>query len=234
MVLKIKLPCMPTLILILNQMEQDLDLYDLILKKMKLLLNAGPEMKIDSCTTIYHPRPSDVAPPPATIPDLPAGLWTGTLPRRLWWLLVAVATLVIVGVIAWFVRRQLAKRSAELAPPPPPPPHVVAWDRLQRALGLIHEADRFCVEVSLIIRDYLEQRFDLHAPDRTTEEFLFELQSSQRLAEVHKQLLADFLGACDMVKFAKSSPDEIAILKISTLARQIVAETSPLEFDNYE
>ena len=153
--------------------------------------------------------------------DIPTGHeWVG-------WLLAIVAVLVVAGVIAWFVRRQLAKRSAELAPLPPPPPHVVAWDRLQRALGLIHEADRFCVEVSLIIRDYLEQRFDLHAPDRTTEEFLFELQSSQRLAEGHKQLLADFLGACDMVKFAKAEPPEQELRELHEAASRLVGETQP-------
>ena len=153
--------------------------------------------------------------------DIPTGHeWVG-------WLLAIVAVLVVTGVIAWLVRRQLAKRSAELAPPPPPPPHVVAWDRLQRALGLIHEADRFCVEVSLIIRDYLEQRFDLHAPDRTTEEFLFELQSSQRLADGHKQLLADFLGACDMVKFAKAQPPEQELRELHEAASRLVGETQP-------
>ena len=76
------------------------------------------------------------------------------------WLFVAAAALVVAGVAAWFVRRRLARRSEELAPLPPPPPHVVAWERLQRALGLIHEAEQFCTEVSQIIRVYLEERFN--------------------------------------------------------------------------
>jgi hypothetical protein len=138
------------------------------------------------------------------------------------WLFVAVAALVVTGVAAWFVRRRLARRSEELAPPPPPPPHVVAWERLQRALGLIHEA-----EVSQIIRVYLEERFNLHAPDRTTEEFLFELQSSQRLICEHKQLLADFLGECDMVKFAKAEPPEQELRNLHEAASRLVGETQP-------
>ena len=81
--------------------------------------------------------------------------------------------------------------------------------------------------MSLIIRDYLEQRFDLHAPDRTTEEFLFELQSSQRLSEGHKQLLADFLGACDMVKFAKAEPPEQELRELHEAASRLVGETQP-------
>ena len=144
------------------------------------------------------------------------------------WLLLAVAAaLVVGGVVAWFVRRRLARRSDELAPPPPPPPHVVAWERLQRALGLIHEAEQFCTEVSHIIRVYLEERFDLHAPDRTTEEFLIELQSSKRLAVEHKQLLADFLGECDMVKFAKAEPPEQELRNLHEAASRLVGETQP-------
>ncbi len=144
-----------------------------------------------------------------------------------WWLFVAVAVLVVAGVVAWFVRRRLSRRSEDLAPPPPPPPHVVAWERLQRALGLIHEAERFCTEVSQIIRVYLEARFDLHAPDQTTEEFLLELQSSQRLVGEHKQLLADFLGECDMVKFAKVEPPEQELRSLHEAASRLVGETQP-------
>ena len=143
------------------------------------------------------------------------------------WLIVAAAALVLIGVAAWFVRRRLASRREELAPPPPPPPHVVAWERLQRALGLIHEAEQFCTEVSQIIRVYLEERFNLHAPDRTTEEFLFELQSSQRLVCEHKQLLADFLGECDMVKFAKVEPPEQELRNLHEAASRLVGETQP-------
>ena len=143
------------------------------------------------------------------------------------WLIVAAAALVLIGVAAWFVRRRLASRREELVPLPPPPPHVVAWERLQRALGLIHEAEQFCTEVSQIIRVYLEERFNLHAPDRTTEEFLFELQSSQRLVCEHKQLLADFLGECDMVKFAKVEPPEQELRNLHEAASRLVGETQP-------
>ena len=145
----------------------------------------------------------------------------------IWWLLVAVAVLVVAGVVAWFIRRHLAKCSAELAPPPPPPPHVVAWERLQRALDLIHEAEWFCIEVSHIIRVYLEERFSLHAPDRTTEEFLLELQSSRRLAGEHKQLLANFLSECDMVKFARAEPPEQELRSLHEAASRLVGETQP-------
>ncbi len=178
------------------------------------------------------PDPADVTNAVAseTIPDIRGLKDMVEIPTGnewVWWLLVAVAVLVVAGIVAWFIRRHLAKCSTELAPPPPPPPHVVAWERLQRALELIHEAEWFCIEVSHIIRVYLEERFSLHAPDRTTEEFLLELQSSRRLAGEHKQLLANFLSECDMVKFARAEPPEQELRSLHEAASRLVGETQP-------
>ena len=191
-----------------------------------------PTITNTNSAALVLPDPADAtnAVAPAEIPDIRGLKDMVDIPTgNEWvlWLFVAAAVLVVAGVAAWFVRRRLAKRSDELAPPPPPPPHVVAWERLQRALGLIHEAEQFCTEVSQIIRVYLEERFNLQAPDRTTEEFLLELQFSKRLANEHKQLLADFLGECDMVKFAKAEPPEQELRKLHEAASRLVGETEP-------
>ena len=178
------------------------------------------------------PDPADVTNAVAseTIPDIRGLKDMVEIPTGnewIWWLLVAVAVLVVTGIVVWFIRRHLAKSSTELAPPPPPPPHVVAWERLQRALDLIHEAEWFCIEVSHIIRVYLEERFSLHAPDRTTEEFLLELQSSRHLVGEHKQLVANFLSECDMVKFARAEPPEQELRSLHEAASRLVGETQP-------
>jgi hypothetical protein len=191
-----------------------------------------PTITNTNSAALVLPDPADAtnAVAPAEIPDIRGLKDMVDIPTgNEWvlWLFVAAAVLVVAGVAAWFVRRRLAKRSDELAPPPPPPPHVVAWERLQRALGLIHEAEQFCTEVSQIIRVYLEERFNLQAPDRTTEEFLLELQTSKRLANEHKQLLADFLGGCDMVKFAKAEPPEQELRNLHEAASRLVGETEP-------
>ena len=191
-----------------------------------------PTTSSTNSAALVLPNPADATNAAATqeIPDIRGLKDVIDIPTgNEWvlWLFVAAVVLVVAGVAAWFVRRRLARRSEELASPPPPPPHVVAWERLQRALGLIHEAEQFCMEVSQIIRVYLEERFNLHAPDRTTEEFLLELQSSQRLAGEHKQLLADFLGECDMVKFAKAEPPELELRNLHEAASRLVGETQP-------
>ena len=134
---------------------------------------------------------------------------------------------IVVFISIWIIRRHLAKRSEKSVLIPPQPPHILAWNKLQSSLDLIHDADLFCTDVSLIIRVYLEGRFDLQAPDRTTEEFLFELQNSKYLDDSHKDLLGDFLSECDLVKFAKAEPPENELRRLHEAAGRLVGETQP-------
>lgn len=134
---------------------------------------------------------------------------------------------IVVFISIWIIRRHSAKLSEKSVLIPPQPPHILAWNKLQSSLDLIHDADLFCTEVSLIIRVYLEGRFDLQAPDRTTEEFLFELQTSKYLDDSHKNLLGDFLRECDLVKFAKAEPPENELRRLHEAAGRLVGETQP-------
>ena len=78
----------------------------------------------------------------------------------------------------------------------------------QEALALIAQPKPFCILVSDTIRSYLEERFDFRAPERTTEEFLHELQDTDLLSPEQKESLGRFLESCDLVKFAKYEPGE--------------------------
>ncbi len=67
-------------------------------------------------------------------------------------------------------------------------------------------ARAFGIAASELIRDYIEQRFDVAATRRTTEEFLHVLlQSSNEALARHRGLLGQFLQQCDLVKFAGGS-----------------------------
>ena len=50
--------------------------------------------------------------------------------------------------------------------------------KLEAALLLIHEPRAFAIAVSDAVRVYLEERFQLRAPERTTEEFLRDLKKT--------------------------------------------------------
>ena len=91
--------------------------------------------------------------------------------------------------------------------------------------GLVKE---YYTALSDIVRRYIEDRFDIRAPEMTTQEFLWCLNDSAELDDRQKTILKDFLNACDMVKFAKyrSSPAEMEQSFI--FAKSLIDETHSL------
>lgn len=142
----------------------------------------------------------------------------------------AVAVLVLI-LIAYFLTRYLLKKRHESkvieASRPAVPAHVLARQRLDASLDHLHDPRAFCILVSEAIRYYLEDRFDLRAPERTTEEFLVELQSSHSLNFEHKQTLEAFLQQCDMAKFAKADMLGQELKTLYDIGVQFVRETEP-------
>ncbi len=131
-------------------------------------------------------------------------------PSRRWpWVLGACALLATTATIIW--RNVLRHRHTVAPPPPPPPAHEIALLALQRLddddLITKGRFEEYHNRISAILREYLENRFNLHAPERTTEEFLQELRNAPCLREPEQQrLLKSFLTQCDLVKFAKHTP----------------------------
>lgn len=83
----------------------------------------------------------------------------------------------------------------------------------------------FFVELSDLIRRYLEDRFELRAPELTTEEFLTVAAASPDLLAEHKGFLQGFLQSADMVKFARFVPGEQEIGDALLRARLFLDQT---------
>ena len=107
-----------------------------------------------------------------------------------WWLWGGLLILAALIARKHLLRLLTKLFGAKTAKAPVVPPHVRAKRRLQAALGHIDDPRLFCFEVSETLRVYLEERFQLRAPERTTEEFLSELQTSNALNREQKQSLA--------------------------------------------
>jgi hypothetical protein len=155
----------------------------------------------------------DIAPPV----DIPSGLaW-------LWWTLAGVA-LIGLAVFAWLwlkQRKTATKFVYEL------PAHERARRQLEAALGLYDQPKPFCIIVSDAVRFYLEERFGLRAPERTTDEFLGDLSRSSALTDHQKESLTHFLSACDMVKFARYEPQRPELEALYHSALRLIEETEP-------
>jgi hypothetical protein len=124
------------------------------------------------------------------------------------------------------------KRQANIPDEPPVPAHVRAKQKLEQALALIAQPKPFVIAVSDTARTYLEERFEFHAPERTTEEFLRELGGTDLLSPEQKESLGQFLESCDLVKFAKYEPGETELLELYSSALRLVEETEPPPISN--
>lgn len=148
------------------------------------------------------------------------------LPLWVWALIVLVLAAVGAGAFFWFRRKQELAQEAALAARPA---HEKALEALQKLRALLSEDNylEFIVEVSRILRVYIQDRFGLRAPHRSTEEFLAEASSNESLSSGQQEVLGDFLRQCDMVKFARRSA---ALRQMETLfetAEQFVHDTMP-------
>ena len=140
-----------------------------------------------------------------------------------WWI-IAFAALAALGYFAWSYWR---KKKAQIPPEPVIPAHIRAKQKLAEALALLHQPKEFCILVSDTARWYLEQRFEFHAPERTTEEFLHELRGTNLLTPDQKDSLVEFLNRCDLVKFARYEPREPELRDLHAAAVRLVEETEP-------
>jgi len=157
----------------------------------------------------------DIKPPM----EIPSG-W-----EWLWWTLAGLVLAAALYVL-WQWWRQ---RRAQVPTVPIVPAHLRAKQKLQAALALIAQPKPFCTAVSDTVRHYLEERFEFRAPERTTEEFLYELQRTDRLTRDQKDSLGGFLQSCDLVKFAKYEPQEPELRDLHGSALRLVEETEPVE-----
>jgi len=107
-------------------------------------------------------------------------------------------------------------------------PHETALEELQAfkaAFLRSGDAKNYYVGISDSVRRYIERAFRLRAPEMTTEEFLDSLGGSKSLSQEQRSLLRDFMGSCDLVKFAKYAPTNIEADLVFTTASKFIEET---------
>jgi hypothetical protein len=116
----------------------------------------------------------------------------------------AVALAIALGLAAYWIVRRVKRAQTKT-------PAELALERLERARALAREghAAELAAELSDAVREYVQARFELRAPHLTTEEFLYDLLAVEDSpVAAHRESLSDFLGACDLAKFARFALDE--------------------------
>ena len=149
---------------------------------------------------------------------------------KLWVPLLIALLAIIAGVITLLFLR---KPRTILQMAPPQPPQVIA----RQALAALKRKDwipePFFTELSLILRTYLENRFDINAPESTTEELTRSMSKDVRLNIKEQQTLNHFLTQADMVKFARADAEKQVMETAFETVEHFVDQTEPVEEDNH-
>lgn len=105
-------------------------------------------------------------------------------------------------------------------------PRERALRELQELMGrdLIgrQQVKQFYLELTMIVRRYIERAHAIRAPEQTTEEFLQAVAGDSRFSAATLARLKDFLEASDLVKFAGSRPAPASIDNASHTAREYI------------
>lgn len=154
--------------------------------------------------------------------------WPAPPARWVWWGLLALA-LATAGGLA--LRRFLLTPRTFLRMPPPTPAHIIALRELRELHAKRWIETRtiqpFYVALSGIVRRYLEGRFGLRAPERTTEEFIREAAASKALTFEQREAVTGFLEQSDLVKFARHAPTTANMQTAFESAERLVQDTIP-------
>jgi len=138
-----------------------------------------------------------------------------------------VAAAAAAFLILWKRRRIKEKIISRL------PAHEIAYRKLEALLEreLVEKKlyREFTAEVADILREYIEDRFRLKAPERTTEEFLVEVSPALPVDAEKKDILKRFLIHSDLVKFAALEPSVEDVERTFATCRDFIEATKVRE-----
>ena len=139
-----------------------------------------------------------------------------------------IVTLLCLGVaILLFGYWRWRKSHRQLPEPASQPPETIALEAIDRLLASDYlvrgEYKQFYFELTNIVRHYLENVYQIRAPQQTTEEFLAIFCGSGAFPAVTQELVRQFLEQADLVKYADVRPQSQEITELVTSARTIVS-----------
>ena len=130
--------------------------------------------------------------------------------RDNWYLVVIpiIVVLLIIGLI-WYLRKRPKRALPVVAPKPGLPFYTITLNQLKelkdKKLWQQNEVKQYYSELSDVLREYLEKRYQIKTQEKTTDE-IFDGLKIVDLAPENKEMLRQLLKLSDLVKFAKEKP----------------------------
>ena len=143
----------------------------------------------------------------------------------------AAGALAVIFLLYFFRRKKPQLVQVAVAAPPPPqvPPHEITLQQLaaleQQKPWKNGRTDQFYADLSMILRTYLERRFQVPALESTTKEIMPLLKKTD-FPDQQSKILQEVLYQSDMAKFAQQPPSEQAHEKNLHNARKVVMASS--------
>jgi hypothetical protein len=201
---------------------------------------------ISATDTLVAATPSIIVPVTSLVPEDAEGLRDITdlaeFPASgwFWW---ALLFLILAGWAFWYWKRRNQPEDEE-DPDAVPEPEEPPWDEAQERLKRLEETDLsdpelvkpFYVELSEILRTYLERRTKVPALESSTSELIEKLENAVRDGLVPAEMVAEIkqvLAQADLVKFARMQPPSSVGENAIAHARTAIDETEK-EMISYE
>ncbi|MBW2465490.1 MAG: hypothetical protein JRH11_27835 [Deltaproteobacteria bacterium] len=148
------------------------------------------------------------------------------------WIGGGLLGLALLALIMFLVTRWWLRREKPLPPPPPPRP---AWEVALEELGALgrrldedaetQQLTGWVDELSDSLRVYLGARYGFDGIESTTDEAVARVRRKKPRGITAEQV-AGILGDCDLVKFAKATPEQERCIALLDAATGIVRATT--------
>ncbi|MFP4458194.1 MAG: BatD family protein [Candidatus Zixiibacteriota bacterium] len=152
----------------------------------------------------------------------------------IWYLAAGILLLLaIIFILLYYFKRKKEGLGLFDFVSPPKPAYQIALERLEQIEDLHYtvfdEAKAYFIELSEILREYIEKQIGVEALEMTTMETV---EGLRKETELSTKLIADVqtvLGESDMVKFAHMMPEKQLGSSLWKLAHNFVITTKPKE-----
>jgi len=181
----------------------------------------GPKLRVNILRTL--PEDAKELKPIKPIKDMP--------PDYLKLVLILVGMLLVLALVYFlYTRLRNRQRAAEEEDIKAPDPYDLAMKRFEsgdlETLLKKENIDGFYVELTDILREYIEGRFGVQALEMTTREIRWELKSAP-IDDFLKAELHRILERADFAKFARSYPKNHLCKEDMALGKKFINKTKP-------
>lgn len=126
-----------------------------------------------------------------------------------YWVALPLLGILLIAGLIWYYRKQPKKEVMVEAVKPGLPPHIVAINKLkelrEKKLWQQDEVKQYYIELSDVLREYLEKRYLVKTHEKTTDE-IFAALKYIGIDRENKNMLQKILMLADLAKFAKEKP----------------------------